>query len=414
LINDLQAEKTLRKLQHQLTDNLEKQKEEAESRLNAMTIGAAESTHTESTRQLAHLEDSLEDCNSRLTDLHKDLASDRQRILSLQTEIDSKKDIETAKRTELQKGSKLTDHFLTRRTLYLQQKEEGDRKIRELGSLPLDTFTQLLPLPQQTLVDRLRSTNDSLKAFADVNRKALDQFESFTAQRRDLNSRLQDVAASREALDDLIATLDNKKDEAISRTFKGVAREFSKIFGQLVPSGSASLVLKVGDRDDQDDDDEEGASQTDDRDEEDDQDDERTVAVAVPLRRYTGVGISATFNDGAASQSLGQLSGGQKTLVALALIFAIQKCDPAPFYLFDEIDAALDDVHCRSVADMMQRLCDSASSDVSQFIVSTFRSETLEAGKKFFAVTRSDNVSSMEPVDKDVARLMLEQEELAQ
>lgn len=409
---DQQAEKTLRKLQHQLTDNLEKQKEEAENRLNAVTIGAAESTHTESTRQLAHLEDSLEDCNSRLADLHRDLASDRQRMLDLQNLIDTKKTDESTKRTKLQKGSKLADQYLTRRTLYLQQKEEGDRKIRELGSLPLDTFTQLLPLPQQTLVDRLRSTNESLRAFADVNRKALDQFESFTAQRRDLNSRLQDVAASREALDDLIATLDNKKDEAISRTFKGVAREFTKIFDQLVPSGHASLVLKVGDRDDADDEEGEGASQADDEDEEDSS--QQQVTKVVPLRRYTGIGISASFNDGAASQSLGQLSGGQKTLVALALIFAIQKCDPAPFYLFDEIDAALDDVHCRSVADMMQRLCDSASSEVSQFIVSTFRSETLEAGRKFFAVTRSDNVSSMEPVDKDVARLMLEQEELAQ
>ena len=53
--------------------------------------------------------------------------------------------------------------------------------------------------------------------------------------------------------------------------------------------------------------------------------------------------------------SMKQLSGGQKTLVALALIFAIQRCDPAPFYLFDEIDAALDPLHRTAVAQMLKK-----------------------------------------------------------
>lgn len=67
-------------------------------------------------------------------------------------------------------------------------------------------------------------------------------------------------------------------------------------------------------------------------------------------------------------REMNQLSGGQKSLVALALIFAIQKCDPAPFYLFDEIDQALDAQHRKAVADMIHEL----SSD-AQFITTTFR-----------------------------------------
>jgi structural maintenance of chromosome 3 (chondroitin sulfate proteoglycan 6) len=59
-------------------------------------------------------------------------------------------------------------------------------------------------------------------------------------------------------------------------------------------------------------------------------------------------------------KEMNQLSGGQKSLVALALIFAIQKCDPAPFYLFDEIDAALDSQHRKAVADMIHELADGA------------------------------------------------------
>lgn len=71
------------------------------------------------------------------------------------------------------------------------------------------------------------------------------------------------------------------------------------------------------------------------------------------IENYTGVSIQVSFNSKTETgQRMSQLSGGQKSLVALALIFSIQQCDPAPFYLFDEIDAALDAQYRRSVAGM--------------------------------------------------------------
>lgn len=68
---------------------------------------------------------------------------------------------------------------------------------------------------------------------------------------------------------------------------------------------------------------------------------------------YEGISVLVSFvsDDGdSETREMTQLSGGQKSLVALAIIFSIQKCDPAPFYLFDEIDAALDAQHRKSVA----------------------------------------------------------------
>lgn len=73
-----------------------------------------------------------------------------------------------------------------------------------------------------------------------------------------------------------------------------------------------------------------------------------------PLGKYVGVKVRVSFGHGQ-TVSLRQLSGGQKTLVALALIFAIQRCDPAPFYLFDEIDAALDPQYRTTVAKMLAK-----------------------------------------------------------
>jgi structural maintenance of chromosome 3 (chondroitin sulfate proteoglycan 6) len=74
-----------------------------------------------------------------------------------------------------------------------------------------------------------------------------------------------------------------------------------------------------------------------------------------------------------------QLSGGQKTLVALALIFAIQRCDPAPFYLFDEIDAALDPQYRTTVARMLARQAHDEHNP-AQFIVTTFHPQVLIGG----------------------------------
>lgn len=73
-----------------------------------------------------------------------------------------------------------------------------------------------------------------------------------------------------------------------------------------------------------------------------------------------------------------QLSGGQKTLVALALIFAIQRCDPAPFYLFDEIDAALDPAYRTTVANMIASQANDESSP-AQFIITTFHPQVRDA-----------------------------------
>lgn len=67
---------------------------------------------------------------------------------------------------------------------------------------------------------------------------------------------------------------------------------------------------------------------------------------------------------GGETLSLRQLSGGQKTLVALTLIFAIQRCDPAPFYLFDEVDAALDPLHRSAVAQLLKKQVISVASAV--------------------------------------------------
>merc|ERR1712086_1102780 len=124
------------------------------------------------------------------------------------------------------------------------------------------------------------------------------------------------------------------------------------------------------------------------------------------IEMYVGVAVRVSFTGKSdETQLLQQLSGGQKSIVALAIIFAIQRCDPAPFYLFDEIDAALDATHRAAVADMIARLAGKA-----QFITTTFRPEMLAHADQFYGVTFHNKVSNISCVSKNDALEFIDDE----
>jgi len=102
-----------------------------------------------------------------------------------------------------------------------------------------------------------------------------------------------------------------------------------------------------------------------------------------------------------------QLSGGQKSLVALALIFAIQRSDPAPFYLFDEIDSALDTTYRAAVAKMMRK---QVKKNKIQFIASTFRPELVQVATKWYAITFRNRESRIAPVSKEEALMIIKEQ----
>jgi len=119
---------------------------------------------------------------------------------------------------------------------------------------------------------------------------------------------------------------------------------------------------------------------------------------------FTAVRINVSFGLGSAVSELAQLSGGQKSLVALALIFAIQRCDPAPFYLFDEIDAALDAEYRTAVARMLQR-----QSAEAQFITASFKTEMLEVADRVYGIFFQNKVSRIQEISKADGEKLLKQ-----
>ena len=114
--------------------------------------------------------------------------------------------------------------------------------------------------------------------------------------------------------------------------------------------------------------------------------------------KYSGVKIKVSFGQGE-TMMMKQLSGGQKTVVAVGLIFAIQRCDPMPFYLFDEIDAALDPQYRTAVAAMVRSQADGGT----QFITTTFRPELVKVAGCIQGVQHSHKVSTVREVTLDEA-----------
>jgi structural maintenance of chromosome 3 (chondroitin sulfate proteoglycan 6) len=138
--------------------------------------------------------------------------------------------------------------------------------------------------------------NDALKKYKHVNKKAFEQYNNFTSQRDNLTKRRKELDDSQSSIQELVTVLDQRKDEAIERTFKQVSKEFAQIFERLVPAGRGRLVIQ---------------RKTDKRVQEDDSDDEHRESV----ENYTGVGISVSFNSKHDDQQrIQQLSGGQKSI----------------------------------------------------------------------------------------------------
>ena len=185
-----------------------------------------------------------------------------------------------------------------------------------LGGISPELIQKYKGAGRKELGKMLEKVLSKLKKCRGVNQKADDQFFTFTKEEEKLSRRRDELVAAKAEVENTLAVLDNQKTEQILYTYRQLYRNFATVFKELVPAGQGEMLL-TGDF----------GSESDEQ----------------QLEAATGLSTSVTFaGDAQPRKNMEQLSGGQKTLVALAFILAIQRCDPAPFYLFDEVDAALD------------------------------------------------------------------------
>ncbi|TDZ68208.1 Chromosome segregation protein sudA [Colletotrichum trifolii] len=277
---------------------------------------------------------------------------------------------------------------MSKKAVYTAQAADAAKAIRDLGVLPEEAFEKYENMDPRQIDSRLKKVRNALKKFQHVNKKAFEQYNSFTTQQDQLLKRRKELDASQESIEELVAHLDQRKDEAIERTFKQVSKEFATIFEKLVPAGHGRLVIQ---------------RRTDRRVEPEESDEEQRGSV----ENYTGVGISVSFNSKTLDeqQRIQQLSGGQKSLCALCLIFALQQTESSPMVIFDEVDANLDAQYRTAVADLLQSISRDAG---TQFICTTFRPEIVHVADKCYGVTFRNKTSSIDCVPTEEALSFVE------
>ena len=217
----------------------------------------------------------------------------------------------------------------------------------------------------QKVYDELNKVNKELQKYDKVNRFAKDDLQEFIDKKNNIKEKLEDLDEKVKTIYSFIENIDNKNNEAIQDTFENVKKSFAKFFKYLTGNGKGNLELSKDKR---------------------------------------AIHISVSFNEEQKnSQTMYQLSGGQKTAAGVALIFALSTIEPPPFYILDEIDAALDPNYRINLANLIKEL-----SKNNQFIISTFKPELIDVADNIYMVKFANKTSNIIKIEKDEAHKFIE------
>ena len=211
------------------------------------------------------------------------------------------------------------------------------------------------PYVREAQEKRLRSGERKLSALGRINPLALEEFTALEERHTFLVTQLEDLKRSKRDLLDIVREVDERVERVFTEAYHDVAVQFERVFARLFPGGEGRLVLT---------------------------DPEHMLT--------TGLDVEAR-PPGKKVKRLSLLSGGERSLVAVALLVAIFQARPSPFYILDEVEAALDDANLGRLIGLMGELRDS-----SQLIVITHQKKTMQIADALYGVTmRGDGVTTV-------------------
>ncbi|WP_327408853.1 chromosome segregation protein SMC [Streptomyces sp. NBC_01281] len=202
---------------------------------------------------------------------------------------------------------------------------------------------------------RLKSAERAYQQLGKVNPLALEEFAALEERHKFLSEQLEDLRKTRADLLQVIKEVDERVEQVFTEAYRDTAREFEGVFSRLFPGGDGRLILT-------------------------DPDNMLTTGVDVEARP-----------PGKKVKRLSLLSGGERSLTAVALLVSIFKARPSPFYVMDEVEAALDDTNLQRLIRIMQEL-----QEASQLIVITHQKRTMEVADALYGVSmQGDGVSKV-------------------
>jgi len=222
--------------------------------------------------------------------------------------------------------------------------------------LPLNGMVEALPALQQLppdIEDSIARYRSQLKRIGHISPDLLKEYQELRARYDYLRDQMEDLKKAESDLREVIAELDGLIREAFLKTFKAVAREFQQNFVRLFGGGEARLYLE--------DETKPGESGIE-------------IEVRLPGRREQGLAL---------------LSGGERSLTSVALVFSLLKVSPPPFCILDEVDAMLDEANVGRFCDMLKEL-----SQETQFIIITHNRNTVQTADVIYGVTMGKDMTS--------------------
>ena len=211
------------------------------------------------------------------------------------------------------------------------------------------------PFVREVQEKRLRTAERAMSQLGRVNPLALEEFAALEERHKFLADQIADIKQSRDDLMEIVREIDERVEQIFAEAFADTARAFEDIFPRLFPGGEGKLVLT----------------------------DPKNML-------ETGIEVEAR-PAGKKVKRLSLLSGGERSLTAIALLVAIFKARPSPFYVMDEVEAALDDINLGRLLDILREL----KTD-SQLIVITHQKRTMEIADALYGVTmRGDGVTTV-------------------
>ena len=299
--SELEARKSV--LEVELRENLNPRLDQLVGQDLDDADSATQGNLKETQREMKRLRKGLDGLNERLQKVDDSIEQANGKVAELgQRNAESRRELEELAKS-IEKHQRRMEKSMQKKAALTKQAAECAANIRDLGVLPDEAFTKYKNTDSNSVVKKLHKANEALKKYSHVNKKAFEQYNSFTKQRETLTTRKDELDASQNSINDLISVLDQRKDEAIERTFKQVSREFANVFEKLVPAGRGRLIIQrksdraLGQENELDSDDE---------------------AAQQSVENYIGVGISVSFNSKHDDQQrIQQLSGGQKSKPSL-------------------------------------------------------------------------------------------------
>jgi chromosome segregation protein len=212
-----------------------------------------------------------------------------------------------------------------------------------------------MPYDRNTQTRRAKRAERDLATLGKVNPLALEEFAALEERYKFLSTQLEDLKATRRDLLTVVKDVDEKILEVFTSAYTDVAREFETVFSVLFPGGEGRMILT-------------------------EPDDLLTTGVDVEARP-----------PGKKVKRLSLLSGGEKSLVAVAMLVAIFRARPSPFYVMDEVEAALDDTNMGRLIGLLDQL-----RAASQLIIITHQKPTMEIADALYGVSmRGDGISQV-------------------